>query len=98
MRAYRVRYTREASAILQKLHPTIKAAVRTGISEITKAPLLGRELQVELAGFRSFRVGRRRIIYKINEEESRIEIHYVGPRRDVYEIFRALLSGKEPPL
>ena len=94
--AFRARYTPEASAIIKKLHPTIKAAVRAGITEIMKAPLDGRELQLELKGFRSLRVGKHRVIYRINEEESYIEIHYVGPRRDVYESFRDLLSGKRP--
>lgn len=98
MRAYGARYTPEAWAIIRKLHPTIKAAVRAGISEIMKAPLVGRELQFELNGFRSFRVSKHRILYRINEEESCVEIHYVGPRRDVYESFRNLLSGKRPPL
>jgi mRNA-degrading endonuclease RelE of RelBE toxin-antitoxin system len=94
--AFRARYTPEASAIIKKLHPTIKAAVRAGITQIAKAPLEGRELQLELKGFRSLRIGKHRIIYRINEEESCVEIHYVGPRRDVYESFRDLLSGKTP--
>lgn len=94
MRAYRVRYTQEASSIIKKLHPTIKAAIRAGIGEVLKTPLAGRELQYELRGFRSFRVGRYRIIYKVNEEERYIEIHYVGPRRDIYESFRELVLGR----
>jgi mRNA-degrading endonuclease RelE of RelBE toxin-antitoxin system len=94
--AFRARYTPEASAIIKKLHPTIKVALRAGITEIVKDPLDGRELQLELKGFRSLRVGKHRIIYRINEEESCVEIHYVGPRRDVYESFRDLLSGKMP--
>ena len=94
--AFRARYTPEASAIIKKLHPTIKAAVRAGITEIVHDPLDGRELQLELQGFRSLRVGRHRIIYRINEEETCVEIHYVGPRRDVYESVRDLLSGKMP--
>ncbi len=94
--AFRARYILEASAIIKKLHPTVKTAVRAGITEIMKDPLDGRELQLELKGFRSLRVGKHRIIYRINEEESYVEIHYVGPRRDVYESFRDLLSGKTP--
>ena len=96
MRAFRARYTPEASAIIKKLHPTVKTAVRAGITEIMKNPLDGRELQLELKGFRSLRVGKHRIIYRINEEASCVEIHYVGFRRDVYESFRDLLSGKMP--
>lgn len=92
MRPYRARYTPEAATIIRKLHPTVKAAVRSGIDELMKAPLAGHELQFELSGFRSFRIARYRIIYRINEEESCVEIHYVGPRRDVYESIRNLLS------
>jgi mRNA-degrading endonuclease RelE of RelBE toxin-antitoxin system len=95
--AFRARYTPEASAIIKKLHPSIKAAVRAGISQITKAPLDGRELHLELKGFRSFRAGKHRIIYRMNEDESCVEIHHVGPRRDVYESFRDLLSGRTLP-
>ena len=96
MRGYRSRYTPEASAIIKTLHPTIKVAVRVGIGEIMETPLAGRELQLELRGFRAFRISTHRIIYKINQEESCIEIHYVGPRRDVYESFRELLAEKGP--
>ncbi|MFQ5847362.1 MAG: type II toxin-antitoxin system RelE/ParE family toxin [Candidatus Methylomirabilales bacterium] len=99
MKTYRVRYTPEASRIIKKLHPTIKAVVRAGMRDITKDPLIGRELQFELRNFRSLRTGRYRIIYRINHEESSIEIHYGGPRRDVYESFRDLLFGhRTPPL
>lgn len=94
MKTCRARYTPEAARIIRKLHPTIKATIRTGISDILKDPLLGRELQLELSGFRSLRVRRYRIIYRINEEQSYVEIHYVGPRRDVYESFRDLLAEK----
>jgi len=94
--AFRARYTPEASAIIKKLYPTVKTGVRAGITEIMKDPLDGRELQLELKGFRSLRVGKHRIIYMINEEKSCVEIHYVSPRRDVYESFRDLLSGKTP--
>jgi len=96
MTTYRVRYTPEAARIIKKLHPTIKAALRVGIREILKDPLVGKELQLELRGFRVLSVGRYRIIHRIVEEQSAIEIHYVGPRRDIYETFRNLLLREEP--
>ncbi len=98
MKAYRVRYTPDASRIIKKLHSTIKAALRAGIRDIMKDPLAGRELQFELRDFRSFRISRYRIIYRVNHEESCIEIHYLGPRRDIYESFRDLLLEKRSPL
>lgn len=95
MKAYRVRYTPESSRIIKKRHPTIKAAVRSAMRHLLRYPLAGKELQLDLSGFRSLRVGRYRIIDRIVEEESCLEIHYLGPRRDVYESLRDLLSGKE---
>ncbi len=94
MKTYRARYTPEAARIIRKLHPTIKATIRTGIRDILKDPLLGRELQLELSGFWPLRVRRYCIIYRINEEQSCVEIHYVGPRRDVYESLRDLLEER----
>jgi len=96
MKSYRARFTPEASRIIKKLHPTIRAALRSGIRDILNDPLVGKELQLELRGFRSLRVSRYRIIYRIVEEQLAIEIHYVGPRRDIYETFRELLLREGP--
>jgi mRNA-degrading endonuclease RelE of RelBE toxin-antitoxin system len=35
----------------------------------------------------SFRTQRYRIIYKIDEDENVVEVHYVGHRKDIYELF-----------
>jgi len=40
----------------------------------------------------SIRMKRFRIIYKIDEMEHNVEIHYVGHRKDIYELFRDTLS------
>jgi len=47
---------------------------------------------MELSGFRSLKSRRYRIIYKVNEADSSIDIYYVGPRKDVYNTFRELLE------
>ena len=88
----RVHYTPEAAAIIRKLAPEIRAAVRRGIEELLRDPFLGKELQAELTGFRSQRVRRYRIIYQVNEAGPWLDIYYVGPRRDVYEVFAELLQ------
>jgi len=91
--AFRVRYRGEAAAIIRNLAPEVKAAVRRGINELVGDPFLGKELGEELTGFRSHRVRRYRIVYQLNEQEHWLVIHYVGPRRDVYEAFAELLRG-----
>jgi mRNA-degrading endonuclease RelE of RelBE toxin-antitoxin system len=75
------------------LAPEVKAAVRRGINELARDPFLGKELGEELTGFRSHRVRSYRIVYQLNEQEHWLVIHYVGPRRDVYEAFTELLRG-----
>ena len=45
-------------------------------------PEEGKELRFELSGFRSFRVSRFRIIYRIRSKA--IEIVAIGPRASVY--------------
>lgn len=94
MKDVRVRYTPEAAVLNRKLHPEVKGRVREGIRSLLKDPLLGHELRLELAGFRSLRVKGYRIIYRMNDEEAFIEIMYVGRRLDVYESFRSLLLEK----
>ena len=51
---------------------------------ITKAPTCGKALKEELAGLRSFRIGRFRIVYRLAEDRA-VEIVSLGPRRCVYE-------------
>lgn len=88
---FRVRYTHEAAAIIKKLAPEVKTAIRRGIDELVKDPFLGKELQGELEGFRSHRIRRYRIIYQVNEAGAWLDVFYVGPRRDVYQAFSELL-------
>jgi len=33
-----------------------------------------------------------RVIYKIRDKDQTVEIHYVGHRKDIYELFREALS------
>lgn len=93
MRSYRVRFTPEAGRLIARLPPEIKKLVRTAIDDLRKDPYEGAELSGEFAGYRSSKPGRYRIIYRVNEEASRLEIYHVGHRRDVYETLRRLLRS-----
>jgi len=88
----KVRLTREAAKIVSKLHTENKKLIRSALDEVRQNPHQGRDLQDELAGFKSYRIKRSRIVYKLNEEQSSIDIYYLGHRRDVYEQFRTLLN------
>ena len=88
----RIRFTPEAAILFSKLHPENKKLIKSALQDLLQAPYSGHDLQEELAGFRSCKSKRYRILYKVNEEENVIEIYYVGHRRDVYEQFRQLLN------
>ncbi len=88
------RYTPECARLIAKLPPEIKQLVRSSVDSLRAKPTVGTELAGELDGYRSYRARRYRIIYRVNEGESCIEIYHVGPRRDVYETLRSLLSLK----
>lgn len=87
----KVRLTPVAARIVSKLHPENKKMIRSALDEVCKNPHQGRDLQDDLAGFKSYRIKRYRIVYKINEEQSFIDIYFIGHRTDVYEQFRSLL-------
>lgn len=50
------------------------------LSDIFPIPLRG-----TLAGFYKFRVGDWRVIYEIDYEETKVFVHRVGHRRDIYK-------------
>ena len=93
MTPLRARYTPEASALIRTLHPDVKRDVRQAIRHLLDHPLAGHELQLDLAGFRSYRMRTYRIIYRYDERARSIDVLFVGHRRDVYESFRSLLLG-----
>jgi mRNA-degrading endonuclease RelE of RelBE toxin-antitoxin system len=95
MKRYQARYTVEAAGKIRKLHPQIKREIREGIRTLLETPLAGHPLHFELSGLRSYKVRYHRVIYRINADESMIDIVFVGPRRDVYEQLRDLLLGAQ---
>jgi mRNA-degrading endonuclease RelE of RelBE toxin-antitoxin system len=47
------------------MHPTIKKKIKAGLKAIMEAPDTGKILRDELAGLRSMRVSKLRIIYRV---------------------------------
>ena len=91
MKARRARYTPEAAARIRKLHPLIKKEVREGIRSLLDNPLMGYALHDELSGYWSFRIRTYRVNFRPNDDESTVDVVYVGPRRSIYEELRTLL-------
>jgi mRNA interferase RelE/StbE len=75
----------EAADRIRTLHPQVKHKIRLEIKELLVSPLNGHTLQFELAGLRSYRIRTYRIIYRLNDDESCLDIVFVGPHRNVYE-------------
>jgi len=87
MTRYRLAYSKTSHDLIAKLHPDIKPVIRARLDRLLEEPFSGKILERELSGYRSLKARRFRVIYKLNEEKGIIEIHYVGRRKDVYELF-----------
>jgi len=78
-----IRTTEEIAAYIRSLHPAVKKRIHNALDQIRMQPGEGKPLQRELAGYRSFRVGKFRIVYGVTAKE--IEVVAIGPRSIIYE-------------
>jgi mRNA interferase RelE/StbE len=86
--SYQLLYSKTSRDQIKKLHPDIKSIIRDRVKTITKNPYIGKKLERDLSGYFSFRARRFRIIYKVREENQIIEVHYIGHRRDIYDLLK----------
>ena len=93
MRPRLVRLSDEALAAIASMHPEQKRRVREAIDRLRSDPEIGKELMGELAGWRSLRIARLRIVYRFKAQ--RIEIATLGPRAAIY-LEAARLFGRSP--
>ena len=86
----------EIVSLIRGMHPLLKKRVRAALEEICSDPYCGKVLKEELAGLRSFRIKRFRIIYKVSSKRE-ISIVTLGPRRYIYEeTFRIIRKSQKP--
>ena len=85
---YRLVYSETVRDLIRKLHPDLKLVLRARLKKIADNPYLGKPLVKELSGYFSLKAKRYRIIYKIKEESQIIQIHYLGHRKDIYQLFK----------
>jgi mRNA interferase RelE/StbE len=88
-----LRMPEEIAALIRGMHPEIKKKIKAGLKAILAAPDTGKILRDELAGLRSMRISKLRIIYRVSKKE--IQIVAVGPRIRIYdETYRLLQKEK----
>ena len=87
---YRIEIPRALRDLIRHLPPELKAKVKAVLRSISDDPYRAKELREELAGLRSCRIGRSRVIYRI--VGSMVQIVALGPRADIYERAAAELS------
>ena len=85
---YRLLYSESARGQIRHLHPELKAIIRKRLKKLAANPFLGKKLEKELSEYFSLRARRFRIIYMVKESTKTLEIHYVGHRKDIYELFK----------
>lgn len=82
MRARGVRLPHDVERVVRSFHPDLKRRVRAAVDLLCANPGAGKALRGELAGWRSLRVGRLRIVYR--ESRHQIEVAAIGPRASIY--------------
>jgi len=92
---YHILYSATSRNQIKQLHPDLKSIIRDRLKILSKNPYIGKHLERELSEYFSMQAKRFRIIYKIKEEHQIIEIHYVGHRRDIYELLKEKLGDAE---
>ena len=86
--AYRLVYSETARNLIRRLHPDLKLLIRARLKKIAENPYMGKALVKELSGYFSSRAKRYRIVYKIDHENQVVQIHYVGHRKDIYQLVK----------
>lgn len=74
---------------IRGLHPEIKRRVRAALDSLKADPGAGKPLAKEFEGWRSWRVGKVRLIYR--ETRARVDVVAVGPRSSIYLDAAALI-------
>jgi mRNA-degrading endonuclease RelE of RelBE toxin-antitoxin system len=99
MKRFRLDMAQAVRGLLIQLPPPFKQKVKLAFHALAEDPYQANPLKDELAGLRSFRVMRSRIIFRI--KGSFVEIVAFGPRKDNYhraatELRSAMKSKQEP--
>ncbi len=94
---YKIYLTNEATLMYKSLDGGAKKVITKAIEKLSISPELGKPLVDELMGFRSWKISRFRIVYKIFEEKISIVLIGIGIRKDkdkkdIYNILKKLIK------
>ena len=89
---YQIKMSDVVFDLIPSFHPDLKKLIKEALKDLKKDPNLGKFLIADLSGFQSYRLKRYRIIYKTNIKSKTVMIHYMGHRRNVYELFSEMVS------
>ena len=73
----------DVAGLIRRLHPQLKQKIRDSLKIILANSYAGKALKEPLIGLRSFRIGRLRIIYRV--QQAALEVIALGPRERIYE-------------
>ena len=82
---YRARFLKTFLKQEKKLDADIKERVVEAVDEILNNPYSGLDLKGDLRGYWNKRIGKYRIIYKIEESEKRVVFFDADLRKRVYD-------------
>lgn len=88
--SYQVIFSDTAQNLVRLAAPELKKGFKRKLEKIREMPSIGKPLLRKLAGYYSLRTKKLRIIYRVNTDRKVLEVHYLGPRIDFYEIVRKL--------
>lgn len=90
---YQLMFSDILQSFVRTAPPDVRAVLKRKLHQLRQTPCMGKPLLKKLSGYYSVRTSTLRIIYKIISDRSIIEVHHIGPRRDLYEIFNQLRNG-----
>jgi mRNA interferase RelE/StbE len=96
--SYRLIYAADCRRQILRLPPPLKPLIKRAIEFLAQEPHTGKRLERDMAGYLSLRTKRYRVIYRVDENTRTVEIHYVGHRRDIYEIFAEEIRRQHRPM
>ncbi len=92
---YKLLVPDDIAELVRAMHPHLKKKIKASLQIILSDPFTGKALKDELAGLRSFRVSKFRIVYRVSPKKQ-IELVTVGSREKIYEeTFRLIQKNKD---
>ena len=91
MKRFGLAISQDVRDFLVHLPPSFKRKVTAALHSLAENPYQAKALKDDLAGLRSFRVARSRIILQI--KGATVEVAAFGPRKDIYQRVATELRG-----